>query len=116
MLEEEAAVQAMTLLGAALDPERQAIWPIQNPDGRAGVSGRLRRLYEDEASHVLKTANESHPETHIVLKAPPNSGTVYHNNKGFYSIILLALVDADYKFLWVDVRANGSTSDCAVYN
>jgi len=53
---------------------------------------------------------------HIALKAPPNTGTVYHNYKGFFSIILLALVDADYKFLWVDVGANGSTSDCAVYN
>jgi len=28
----------------------------------------------------------------------------------------LALVDADNKFLWVDVWANGSTSDCAIYN
>ena len=53
---------------------------------------------------------------HIALKAPAKSGTIYHNYKGFFSIILLALVDADYKFLWVDVGANGSTSDCAVYN
>ena len=33
-----------------------------------------------------------------------------------FSIMLLGLVDAEYKFIWVDVGANGSTSDCAVFN
>jgi len=41
---------------------------------------------------------------------------VFHNFKGFISIILLALVDTDYKFLWMDVGANGSMSDCVVFN
>jgi hypothetical protein len=53
---------------------------------------------------------------HIAIKAPADSGTVYHNYKGFFSIILLGLVDAEYKFLYIDVGANGSTSDCAVFN
>jgi hypothetical protein len=53
---------------------------------------------------------------HIAIKAPAESGTLYHNYKGFFSIIMLALVDADYKFMWIDIGANGSTSDCAVFN
>jgi hypothetical protein len=53
---------------------------------------------------------------HIAIKAPSNSGSLYHNYKGFFSIILLALVDAEYRFLWVDVGTAGSTSDAAIFN
>ena len=31
-------------------------------------------------------------------------------------MILLGLIDAEYKFVWVDVGANESTSDCVVFN
>ena len=44
------------------------------------------------------------------------SGSAYYNYKGFFSIILLGVVDADYKFLWVNVGARGSTSDAGVFN
>ena len=53
---------------------------------------------------------------HIRIRKPRNSGSVYYNYKGFFSIVLLALVDADYKFLWVNVGAEGSQSDCGIYN
>ena len=45
----------------------------------------------------------------------PKNGTLYYN-KGFHSIILLALVDAKYKFLWVDVGTNGSSSDAQIFS
>ena len=41
---------------------------------------------------------------------------MYYNYKRFFSIILLTLVDVDYKFMWVENGANRSTSDCAVFN
>ena len=36
--------------------------------------------------------------------------------QGFHSLVLLALVDGDYKFLWSDIGSNGSASDAQVFN
>jgi hypothetical protein len=41
---------------------------------------------------------------------------VHRNYKGFFSIVLMALVDADYKFLWIDVGSDGSSNDASIYN
>ena len=50
---------------------------------------------------------------HVALK---NSGALYHNYKGFFSIVMLALVDEQYKFRWVDVGTAGSCSDAQIFN
>ena len=53
---------------------------------------------------------------HLACRCPPDSGSTYFNYKGFYSILLFALVDADYKFLWADLSGKGAASDAQVYN
>ena len=40
---------------------------------------------------------------HVGVKCPAISGSLYYNYKGFYSVILMALVDSDYKFIWADL-------------
>jgi hypothetical protein len=45
---------------------------------------------------------------YVVLQAPPNSGSLFHNYKGTFSIVLLADMDANYL---LDVGSYGRTSE-----
>ena len=52
---------------------------------------------------------------HIVIQAPNNSGSMFYNYKGTFSVVLMALVDADYKFTCVDIWDYGSNSDGGIF-
>jgi len=53
---------------------------------------------------------------HFRIKKPRKSGSLYYNYKKFYSVLLLAVVDADYKFMYADIGGLGHQSDCQLYN
>lgn len=53
---------------------------------------------------------------HVVIEAPANRGSLYFNYKKTFSIVLLALVDAHYKFIAIDVDSYGKNSDGSIFS
>ncbi|XP_030760537.1 protein ALP1-like [Sitophilus oryzae] len=52
---------------------------------------------------------------HVMLQAPFGSGTEYFNYKGFFSIVLFGVVDANYCFIFVNAGCQGRISDGGVF-
>lgn len=52
---------------------------------------------------------------HIRIRCPNNTGSLCYNYKDFFSVVLLAIVDANYKFVAVDIGAYGRECDAGVF-
>ncbi|XP_064464296.1 uncharacterized protein LOC135375544 [Ornithodoros turicata] len=52
---------------------------------------------------------------HIEVCPPKDQGSDYYNYKGWYSVILLAIMDHTYKFIYVNVGSPGRSHDSAVF-
>ena len=90
--------------------EEQVIMPPMTTEGWLAVERKFSRRWNFH--HTLGALDGKH----IPIRKPGKSGSLYYNYKGFFSIVLLALVDGNYKFLWVDVGSNGAASDAQVFN
>ena len=53
---------------------------------------------------------------HVGIRCPANSGSQFFNYKETFSIILLAVVDAKYNLLYIDVGTNGRVNDAHVFS
>jgi hypothetical protein len=53
---------------------------------------------------------------HVRVKCPAQSGSAFYNYHGFFSLVLMACVDADSIFTWISVGDFGRNSDGRVIN
>lgn len=53
---------------------------------------------------------------HIRIICPKMSGSLFFNYKDYFSIVLLAMVDANCKFLFVDIGAYGKEGDSSIFS
>lgn len=52
---------------------------------------------------------------HVRIKKPSNSGSLYYNYQGFFSIVLMAVCDANYRILYMDCGAYGHNNDAGIF-
>ena len=52
---------------------------------------------------------------HVALRQPANTGSLFHNYKNHFSVVLMAQVDDQYRFTYVDVGNYGSNSDSGIF-
>lgn len=52
---------------------------------------------------------------HIEIIKPHDSGSMFFNYKGYFSIVLMAVVDSEYRFTFVDIGAYGKDADPTIF-
>ena len=73
------------------------------------VASDYNRLWN--MPHVVGTLDGKH----IRMAKPRKSGSFFFNYKDFFSIVLLGIASADYRFLYIDVGAEGKASDGGIW-
>ena len=52
---------------------------------------------------------------HVGIQKPPHVSSGFYENK-FHSIIIVAVIDADYKFIWLNIGTYGAAGDAHICN
>lgn len=92
----------------------QAIWSLR----QECISVPTSQHWEEIAKNFEQIANFPHcigavDGKHIRIVHPCNS--MYYNYKGYSSIVMMAVADSRYRFIYVDVGSYGKDSDSTIF-
>ena len=99
----------------------RGVWGyLPDLQGRAAEVSKYPTEWREKAQQFDESWNFCHDVAaldgkFVAMRCPRQLGSKYYNYKGFYWVVMFALVDADYKFLWPDVGSNGCCSDAQMF-
>ncbi|XP_022834883.1 protein ANTAGONIST OF LIKE HETEROCHROMATIN PROTEIN 1-like [Spodoptera litura] len=94
------------------------------PNSQEGYKEYMKMPSKEDWLHIASKFQESSnfplclgavDGKHIRLIKPIDSDSMFLNYKHFFSIVLMAVVDSDYNFIFVDVGAYGKECDSSVF-
>ena len=53
---------------------------------------------------------------HVRMDCPKYGGSLYYNYKHFHSLVLMAMCDAQYRFIYVDIGHYGKDNDAGIFS
>ncbi|XP_047543348.1 uncharacterized protein LOC125075683 [Vanessa atalanta] len=110
---------------SAISPQNLSLIIMETCDAIIKVLNKLIKLPQtaEEWKQVAKDFESQWNAPHVIgakdgkhvdIKKPPGSGSYYYNYKKTFSIVLMAVVNANYEFIMVDIGTNGRVSDGSV--
>ncbi|CAH1964555.1 unnamed protein product, partial [Acanthoscelides obtectus] len=84
------------------------------------IPSPTREIWESIASDFETIANFPHcigavDGKHVRLTCPFRSGSMYFNYKDYYSVVLMAVADSKYRFVFVNVGSYGKDCDSSTF-
>ena len=112
------ATECVIELSKIFDEVSTAIWDTMQllylPQPTTEMWETMTRRFEErwQFPHSIGVLNGKY----IMIKKPAKSGSSFFNYKQTFSVVLMATIDADYKFITIDVGSMGRFSDGSIFS
>lgn len=100
-----------TTVASIVEETIKAIWEILKPIHMKVPTENTFKEIARELKWNFPNCLGAIDGKHVRIKCPSHSGSMFYNYKNYFSIVLQAVADANYKFITTDVGGYGKQSD-----